>query len=468
MKRLYDPTMFINGLDSIDREKFVIATFYIEDTPGTEFIDHFDQLQRLIAEGGTGTWMRIEEESDEVREMLSGRLVGYYEIPAEKGTKKAIVQVAYPTAAWDCNPSIAMMLLQPSGNCFIFSKAFRLLDISFPQSIAKHFPGPKFGIQGVRDLLDVQERPMCLHIIKPKMGMTPEQTAAQCYKTALGGIDVIKDDEMAADVFNCSFDARLEAVTKALDKAEQETGKRPLYLISVTDEVDRLQEKARRAVRNGARGLLLTYSAGLSALKVLAADPEINVPIMLHVSHMLALLPSISFVALAKLARLAGADILLMPTVWSSYQVATLEECLRTVSALQQKLGDIKTCWPQPGGGLHPGVVPLLTQEYGPDIIMSAGGGLVGHPMGPTAGAKAFRQAIDAVMAEADLQEWAANHPELQAALDQWGTFERPKSVWGYASAEYSPKKVERVQLIHQPRGQEVAAMVGTGPAMNG
>ena len=74
-KFLYDSTMFINSLDSIDRDKFIIATYYIEDSPGTDFIDHFDQLQRLIAEGGTGDWMRVAEETDEVREALSGRLV---------------------------------------------------------------------------------------------------------------------------------------------------------------------------------------------------------------------------------------------------------------------------------------------------------------------------------------------------------------------------------------------------------
>ena len=119
MKQLYSPTMFINSLDSIDQEKFIIATYYIEDTPGTDFVDHYDQLQRLIAEGGVGTWMRLEEETDEVREALSGRLVGYYEVPAERGTKKAVIQIAYPTAAWDKNANIPMMMLQPMGNCFI-------------------------------------------------------------------------------------------------------------------------------------------------------------------------------------------------------------------------------------------------------------------------------------------------------------------------------------------------------------
>jgi 2,3-diketo-5-methylthiopentyl-1-phosphate enolase len=444
MKLLYSPTMFVNSLDSIDRDKFIIGTYYIEDTPGTEFIDHYDQLQRLIAEGGVGTWMRLEEETDEVRESLSGRLVGYYPIPAERGTKKAVIQIAYPTAAWDRNANIPMMMLQPMGNCFIFSTDFRLLDVAFPRNISQYFPGPKFGIQGVRDYLGVYDRPLSLHIIKPKMGMTPEQTAAQAYRTAIGGVDLIKDDEMQADAFNCSFEDRLAAVNEALAKAEKETGKKVIYFCSVTDEVDRLNDKARKACKNGATGLLLTYSAGYSALKAMAADPEITVPILLHVSHQVALLPNISFNVLVKFSRLCGADLTLVPTVWSSYQVASLEEGLRSVHALQQDLGDIKPSFPVPGGGLHPGTVNHVVSEYGPDIVLAAGGGMLGHPQGYTAGAKAFQQAIAAVMAGQDPAEAAKKNPELKAAIDQWGLFERPVTPWGFAGAEFMPKKIQR------------------------
>jgi 2,3-diketo-5-methylthiopentyl-1-phosphate enolase len=445
--RLYDPTIFVQSLDSIDRDKFIIATYYLEDTPGTEFIDHFDQLQRLVLEGSTGTWMRVHEETPEVRDALSGRLVGYYEVPAEAGTKKAVIQIAYPTAAWDRNPNFPMMMLGPAGNCFIFSTAFRLLDVAFPAPVARMFPGPKFGIEGVRELLGVPERPLVLHIIKPKMGMTPEETAEQCYRTALGGVDLIKDDEMAGDVFNCGFEARLEAVTKKLEQAYRETGHRALYFVSVTDDVERLQEKARRAVRAGAQGLLLTYSAGFSALKMLAADPEVKVPVLLHVSHMVSLLPSISFTALAKFGRLAGADMMLVPTTWSSYQVASLEEGLRTAYALQQDLHGLRRTWPLPGGGIHPGLVPLIVSEYGPDVVLLAGGGLLGHPKGGTEGARAFRQAVDAVMAEKPLEEWAKDpkHIALRQALEQWGTFERPKTPWGYSSAAFRPRTVRRM-----------------------
>jgi hypothetical protein len=44
-------------------------------------------------------------------------------------------------------------------------------------------------------------------------------------------------------------------------------------------------------------------------------------------------------------------------------------------------------------------------------------GGMLGHPMGCTAGAMAFRQAIDATMAGVGLNAAARDKPELMAAL---------------------------------------------------
>ena len=80
-----------------------------------------------------------------------------------------------------------MMLLSIAGNCFAYSEKLRLLDVFFPEEMVKNFPGPKFGVDGIRELTGIKERPLSLHIIKPKMGMTPEQTGEQVYQTAIGG-----------------------------------------------------------------------------------------------------------------------------------------------------------------------------------------------------------------------------------------------------------------------------------------
>lgn len=53
-------------------------------------------------------------------------------------------------------------------------------------------------------------------MLKPKIGLTPKETAKQCYEAALGGIDIIKDDEMTSDLPRCRIEERLSAVMEAL------------------------------------------------------------------------------------------------------------------------------------------------------------------------------------------------------------------------------------------------------------
>jgi 2,3-diketo-5-methylthiopentyl-1-phosphate enolase len=441
-KQLYDPHMF-NGMweSIISSDDYIVGTYYIEDVAeDQDFIDHLGQVERLAAEGSTSSWMDVKELTDAVRGRLMSKVLGYYEVPAPKGTKKAVIQLGFSTAAWDVNVNVPMLLLSIAGNCFAFPTKMRLLDIYIPEKLAKKFGGPKFGVPGVREILGVHDRPLTLQIIKPKMGMTPAETANQVYLSALGGADLCKDDEMTSEMDICPFDARLEAVLRALEKAEKETGHKTLYMVSITDEANRIQEKARRACRAGATGLLLAYSAGPSVLRVLAEDPEITAPILLHVSHMLALLPTINFPVLSKLCRLCGADMMLTPSIWSSIPVASVEESLRVSQTLVAPFYNIKPIFPMPGAGVHPGSVEVMLAENGPDMIFMAGGGMLGHPMGYTAGAKAFRQAIDAAMAGIPLDVASKTQPELRAALETWGYRKRPATRWGYFGNDFHPK----------------------------
>jgi 2,3-diketo-5-methylthiopentyl-1-phosphate enolase len=439
LKRYYDPLVFNHMLDGIDRDKYVIATYYVEDTvPGVDFLDHFKLLQSIVVEGSTGSWMEVKEELGEVRERFAGKLLGYYEIPAEKGVRKAIFQAGYSIEAW--GKSVPMMLLSSAGNCFIYSPKLRLLDVCFPKDLVREFKGPKFGIEGIREITGVKKRPLALHINKPKTGVTPEQIAGQVYQTAIGGVDMVKDDEMTSDTKYCSFDERLEAVMGALNRAEEKTGKKVLYFISITDEVNRINRIARKAVEAGANGLLLCYSAGPSALRVLAEDPKVNVPILLHPSHMLSMIDRISYPVFAKVGRLCGADMMLTPSYWSTTPVVSLEEGLRAGQVLTAPFFHIKKTWPMPAAGMHPGLLPVLVREHGTDIIVPAGGGMLGHPDGYEAGAKAWAQAIEAVMNDIPLEEAAKTQPELRSAVDHWGVLKRPSTPWLRAGPQYHPK----------------------------
>lgn len=442
MSKLYDENIFNFTGESVADERYVVATYYLEDSvPGETFIDHLQLVGSVALEGSTGTWMHIREETPELRRKLTGKCVGYYEIPCnEPFTKKAIVQIALPIDAWQANAP--MLLLAVAGNCFAVSNKSRVLDVQFPKEIVKQFPGPRFGVDGMRKLLNVPERPLSLHIIKPKMGMTPEQTAAQVYDTAMGGADLAKDDEMCSDVYNCETIARVKAVAEAVDRAAQKTGKKLCYLASVTDEVDKVLDKAKRAVAAGAGGILLAYSAGFSMLKVLASDPDINVPIMLHPSHMVSLLPSVNWPTLVKFVRMCGGDMMMGPTIWSSMPITSLEEAMRTAQVAQAPMHGLNRMWAMPSAGVHPGLVDVLVDEYGTDTIIPTGGGMLGHPMGYTAGAKAIQQAIEAKMKGIKLEEFGKTHPELKAAIETWGVPARPKTSWLFRSKAFQPKTI--------------------------
>ena len=67
-KPLYEPRMFDYMMESVDRDRMLIATYYVEDTRGEdEFIDHLKQIERMALEGSTSSWMDVAEDKAEVR-----------------------------------------------------------------------------------------------------------------------------------------------------------------------------------------------------------------------------------------------------------------------------------------------------------------------------------------------------------------------------------------------------------------
>ena len=86
------------------------------------------------------------------------------------------------------------------------------------------------------------------------------------------------------------MDERLQNAHGDIVSLDAKTGKKMVYMCSITDEPTKMYDKARRAIDLGANGLLVTYSAGLGALRELTSNPDINVPVMLHASHMIAMM----------------------------------------------------------------------------------------------------------------------------------------------------------------------------------
>ena len=131
----------------------------------------------------------VPGETPAVREKHLGRLVGLYEVPTyvnefpkDSEERQFIIRVAFPVI--NMGAQFAMMLTAVMGNVSYMGK-LKLLDLEYPESYLAQFQGPKFGIQGIRDPLGVQDRPLVNNMIKPCTGLNAKQTAELAYEVAL-------------------------------------------------------------------------------------------------------------------------------------------------------------------------------------------------------------------------------------------------------------------------------------------
>lgn len=413
--------------EALDDERFIIATYYAAGKPTSNMVK---LAAALAVEQTTGTWLTVPGETSAVRELAIGRVVGVYEtpsyqaiLPSDVTERHFIMRIAYPWANF--GPQFAMMLSTVIGNIASSGK-LKLLDLEFPKSFYEQFAGPKFGVAGVRKLLGVYDRPLLNNMIKPCTGLDPKATAELAYQAALGGVDIIKDDELLADAPHCPRIDRIKAVQERVKQADDAKGEKTLYAYNITDRPDKLKENAYRAIEAGAEALMVNYfTIGLDASRMVTEDPNINVPILGHSDFTGAVYESpwsglsMSLIG-AKLPRLAGLDMMIALSPFGKFPVMH-DVFVQSGLQMLAPWGHIKPMMPMPGGGTTQGHVPELIETFGNDIIIAAGGAIHGHPMGATAGARAFREAIDVVLAGSSFKDALADNVELAAAIEAWG-----------------------------------------------
>ncbi|MDD1670403.1 MAG: RuBisCO large subunit C-terminal-like domain-containing protein, partial [Methanomicrobiales archaeon] len=159
----------------------VIATYRFRPEEGTSP----EEAARWIAEEETtGTWTDVGTRAGYVRR-LDGEVL---EIVPGEGY--FVGKIRYPAEIFEPG-NIAQYLSVVAGNLFGLRRlaSVRLLDMEFPESLVP-FPGPKFGIRGIRAMVGTTNGPHVGTIIKPKVGLTPEDTAEVAYRAATGGVDL--------------------------------------------------------------------------------------------------------------------------------------------------------------------------------------------------------------------------------------------------------------------------------------
>ena len=421
---------YIN-LDYKPSENDLIAMYYVQISPECRNLQHASE--EIAKESSIGTWTEISTLSPEIAERLKPST--FYIDP-----EKNIIKIAYPKELFEAN-NLPQILSAIAGNIFGMKvlKNLRLIDISFPKDIVNAYKGPKYGIEGIRALTKVKDRPLLGTIVKPKVGLTEVEHSKVCGEAWSGGLDIVKDDENLTSMTFNKFEKRIIETLKIRDKIEKETGEKKFYMPNITAPLSVMKKRADFVLENGGEYVMVDIvTIGFSALQEIRdylddKNTVIHAHRAMHAAFTRSKKHGMTMLALAKLMRLLGMDQLHTGTVIGKMEGGKQEvvEINKTITeqkiegnnltTLDQDWYEIKPVLPVASGGLSPLHIPELMEILGKDMVYQFGGGCHGHPDGTEAGARAIRQSISSVLEGYDLKEYAKDHKELARALEKWG-----------------------------------------------
>ena len=287
-----------------------------------------------------------------------------------------LVEISY--ALEICAAEFTQLLNVIFGNISI-KPGIRVEKILLSPSLLGLLRGPRFGRVGLRQILEVPKRPLLFSALKP-MGLSARELARLAYQFALGGIDIIKDDHGLSDQKFAPFAERVKLCSEAVHKANQETGRRTIYVPNVTAPARLLLSRAQLAKEYGVGGLLIAPGlVGLDYMKELAEDDSIALPIFSHPafqgSYVLGDAGISHYALYGQLMRMAGADAVIYPNFGGRFSFSQAE-CRQIVEGTAVEMGHFKPIFPTPGGGISLKSIPALAEFYGSEVIFLMGGGL--------------------------------------------------------------------------------------------
>lgn len=323
----------------------------------------------------------IEFPLDLAADWIQEQVVGHVEAISDR-----LVTISYDQGV--AGGGLTQLLNVLWGNVSLFPDV-RITTVRLPDSYLSGFPGPRFGIQGLRELLDVPDAPLTCTAVKP-MGTSPQDLGRMAATLARAGFHIIKDDHGLADQPWARWTERIAVIAEHVNEAAEHAGTRALYMPSLNVPADRIVDAAYEAKAAGAGALLvLPGISGFDAMRNLAADDQLSLPIMAHPSFLGSNVvnPRQGMghgVLFGTLMRVAGADISIFPNYGGRFSF-TREQCRDIQSACHARLGQVAPSWPSPGGGMTLDRLAEIVDFYGNDVALLIGGALHRGDLGDNA-----------------------------------------------------------------------------------
>lgn len=414
----------------------IIAQYWLE-TPCP-----LDQAAEALAgEQSCGTFVAVPGETHELRERSRARVVRIQPIdesdaPSLPGSRysglandgretyrRALLTVAFPFD--NVGHNLPTLLATVAGNLFELKEfsGLRLLDLELPPEFSR-CDGPQFGVKGTRHLTGVFGRPLIGTIIKPSVGLRPDQTADLVRMLSAAGIDFIKDDELMSNPPHSPLSERVPLVMREINRMADATGKKVMYAFNISDESDAMKRHHDLVVHSGGTCVMISlYHVGLAG--VMALRRHASLPIHGHrngwglYSRSAAI--GIEYIAWQKVWRLAGVDHLHVNGLQNKFCESD-DSVAQSIKACLTPLFNDDCAMPVVSSGQWGGQAPeTYRRTQTCDLMYLAGGGIMAHPGGPAAGCKSLQQAWEAAVAGIPLETYAATRVELRQSLEKFG-----------------------------------------------
>lgn len=408
-------------------------------------VESFEPIEKaaevIAGEQSCGTFLTLPGETADLKErararVLSVELLEPSPTPSlpnafadRKGVtgpfNRGIVEISFPIH--NVGPNLPNLYATIAGNLFELGEltGLRVLDIDLPDDYAAAFSGPGFGVEGTRQMTGVAGRPMIGTIIKPSIGLTPDDTAALVDTLCSADIDFIKDDELMGDPPYAPLEARVKAVMAVVNRHADRMGRKVMVAFNISDDADAMRRHHDLVLAEGGTCVMASVNwTGPAAITALRRHSQLPIHGHRNGFGMMNRSPALGldYRVYQKLWRLAGVDQLHVNGLKSKFWEPDDSVAAAALSCLEPFAGT-QPIVPVFSSGQTAAQAPATFAALGTtDLLFLAGGGIIGHPSGPKAGVRSLVEAWEAAAEGVDIRQYAEARPALREALAAFGT----------------------------------------------